>query len=69
MPSRSRACAHIEAEILVNQSRTDAEAAEVDVFDLIKWRLGELLFESNAYKTHYAEDAIQAKAAELDEEG
>ena len=64
--SRSRACAHIEANILIDQARAEVDGSEHDVFDLIKWRLGEFLFANDAYSTHYADEVITRMASEIE---
>ena len=60
-----RASCHVEADILVNQARSDCAGSEHDVFALIKWRLGELLNDLEVSSNVFHTDVIEAKMREL----
>ena len=57
-----RASCHVEAAVLVNQARTDCAGSDHDVFDLIKFRIGEMLHDMDVSIDCFHDDAIDAIA-------
>lgn len=60
-----RASCHVQAKCLVDQARGDTAGTEHDVFELLRWRLGEMLFEAGLMYDCFHQDALDAMRAQL----
>lgn len=63
-----RASCHVEADCIVDQARTDTAGTDHDVFDLLKWRIGERLNDLGVSVDCFHSTTIAAKVAELENE-
>ena len=60
-----RASCHIQAQTMIAQARRDCDGTEHDVFDVLAWRLGEMMHDNGLSWDCWHPEALTAMRAEL----